>query len=56
MDVPAAPTLPAYGGACLDGVVPAILNRGSGIPTWFPEAVAEAEQVVLLVLDGLGWE
>ncbi len=56
MDVPAAPLLPDYGGACLDGVVPAILNRAGGLPGWFPGVVAGAEQVVLLVLDGLGWE
>ena len=56
MDVPAAPVLPDYGGACLEGVVPAILHRGEGLPAWFPEAVGGAGQVVLLVLDGLGWE
>ncbi len=56
MDVPAVPLLPDYGGACIDGVVPAILNRAEGVPPWFPEEVAGADQVVLLVLDGLGWE
>jgi len=56
MDVPAAPVLPDYGGACLDGVVPAILDRAGAVPDWFPEGVAGAAQLVLLVLDGLGWE
>ena len=56
MDGPAAPLLPDYGGASLDRVVPAILGRGGGLPAWFPEVVATARQVVLLVLDGLGWE
>ncbi len=56
MDVPAAPVLPDYGGACLDRVVPAILDRAGGVPDWFPAGVAGAAQVVLLVLDGLGWE
>jgi len=55
MDAP-APVLPDYGGACLEGVVPAILGRARGVPEWFPAGVAGAEQVVLLVLDGLGWE
>ncbi len=56
MDVPAAPVLPDYGGACLDGVLPAILDRARGVPEWFFAGVADAPQVVLLVLDGLGWE
>jgi hypothetical protein len=55
MDVAEAPVLPEYGGACLDGVVPAILGRHRDVPSWFPEALAGADQVVLLVLDGLGW-
>src|SRR4051812_28544399 len=49
-----APVLPAYGGACVSSVVPALLER-TGRP-WRPPAAAAAEQVVLLVLDGLGWE
>ena len=56
MDVPADPVLPDFGGASLDGVVPAILDRHRGVPGWFPDLVAAADQVVLLVLDGLGWE
>jgi hypothetical protein len=73
-----SPLLPDFGGACLTGVVPALLGQlygdsenragsgsgngsgaGSGgrsLPAWMPESVASAEQVVLLVLDGLGWE
>lgn len=50
------PTLPDYGGACLTGVVPALLARRAGVPPWVPSLVAGARQVVLLVLDGLGWE
>ena len=50
------PLLPDYGGACVDAVVPAILDRRNARPAWLPEAAAEADQVVLLVLDGLGWE
>ncbi len=49
------PVLPAYGGPCLDSVVPALIGR-AGPADWIPEPVREASQVVLLVLDGLGWE
>ena len=51
---PVAPVMPAWGGACVDGIVPALLGdrAGSG---WLPAAAREARQVVLLVLDGLGW-
>jgi len=31
-------------------------DRPAALPDWFPEAVHQAEQVVLLVIDGLGWE
>jgi hypothetical protein len=50
-----APVLPAYGGACLSGLVPALLDRQEGAPSWLPRPAREADQVVLLVLDGLGW-
>jgi len=50
------PVVPDYGHACLDSVVPAILGRAGGAPAWLPAPVASASQVVLLVLDGLGWE
>ena len=52
------PVLPAHGGACIDGIVPAVLGHveGQAVPSWMPDAVSGARQVVLLVLDGLGWE
>lgn len=52
------PVVPDHGGACIDGIVPALLGRrpGEPIPAWVPASVADARQVVLLVLDGLGWE
>jgi hypothetical protein len=55
------PLLPDYGGACLTEVVPTLLRRAAlaergALPAFLPEKVAEARQVVLLVLDGLGWE
>ncbi len=54
-----APVLPDYGGACLTSVVPTVLAALAGepgLPAWAPSPVAGAHQVVLLVLDGLGWE
>jgi predicted AlkP superfamily pyrophosphatase or phosphodiesterase len=53
------PILPAYGGANVRGIVPALLGPGSwssSLPEWMPAPVASAGQVVLLVLDGLGWD
>lgn len=56
MDAPPL-VVPDYGGACLDGVVPALLHRAERQPpAWIPDGAANAAQVVLLVLDGLGWE
>ena len=54
------PTLPDYGGACIDQVVAAALRTGryggtAPAPAWLPAPAADAAQVVLLVLDGLGW-
>jgi hypothetical protein len=58
----AQPVLPDFGGACLTGVVPGLLGHlagggrapGEALPGWMPDPVAEASQIVLLVLDGLG--
>lgn len=55
----AIPTVPQYNGANVRGIVPALLSptrQSAGLPAWFPAGVAKARQVVLLVLDGLGWE
>lgn len=41
------------------GIVPALLGPStwsSGLPAWMPEPVAASDAVVLLVLDGLGWD
>ncbi len=55
------PLLPDWAGASLHRVVPTLLRQvfAAGpdpLPAWFPEPVAGAHQVVLLVLDGLGEE
>jgi hypothetical protein len=41
------------------GIIPALLGPSAwsnGLPAWMPQPVADAEQAVLLILDGLGWE
>jgi len=53
-----APVLPDYAGACIANVVPRLLG-GPVAPVeghdWLPDAAEHAHQVVLLVVDGLGW-
>ena len=54
----ALPVLPDYEGACIANVVPRLLGGLRGPDTghdWMPEQVGHARQVVLLVVDGLGW-
>jgi predicted AlkP superfamily pyrophosphatase or phosphodiesterase len=44
---------PAHGEGSVAGLVPALVGRrGAG---WLPAAARDADAVVLLVLDGLGW-
>jgi Type I phosphodiesterase / nucleotide pyrophosphatase len=53
------PMIPDYAGANVRGIIPALLGPGKwneSLPAWFPEPVGHADQVVLLILDGLGWE
>ncbi len=55
------PVLPDWEGAGLHRVVPTLLGEladpgGATLPGWFPEPVAGARQIVLLVIDGLGEE
>jgi predicted AlkP superfamily pyrophosphatase or phosphodiesterase len=49
------PVLPDYRAACLSNVVPALLGPpdASG---WLPAPAREAKAVVLLLVDGMGWE
>jgi len=50
------PTLPDYAGANISGIVPGCLLASPGArPTWFPEPLQRAASVVLLLVDGLGW-
>lgn len=52
-----APVLPRHGRDCLSSVVPVLCAPGGprGIPEWMPPVVEGARRIVLLVLDGLGW-
>jgi hypothetical protein len=54
--VPDLPIIPDYSGANVRGIVPALLGPSGRLPSWMPGCVAGARQVVLLVLDGLGWD
>jgi hypothetical protein len=50
--------LPAYGRGCVADIVPALLGPTgtAAVPSWMPAPVRDARQVVLLVIDGLGWQ
>ena len=52
--VAAEPVAAEYAGACIAGIVPALV-AGQPAP-WLPDAVRDARTVVLLVVDGLGWD
>lgn len=47
--------VPDYQGACVSNIVPALLEHRMLGEGWIPERVLDAQQVVLLVIDGLGW-
>ena len=49
----AEPVRPAYEGACVSRIVPAVL--GESDRSWLPQAARDARAVVLLLVDGLGW-
>ncbi|MFP5489139.1 MAG: alkaline phosphatase family protein [Acidimicrobiia bacterium] len=58
-DDPQQPIIPDYAGANVRGIIPAILGPvdwRTSLPAWMPEVIAHADQVVLLVVDGLGWD
>jgi len=50
------PILPRYDGGCVSNVIPALLDPSDDAPSWLPRPAVEAEQVVFLLVDGLGWE
>lgn len=54
-----APILPDYAGPNVRGIIPALLGPADwsrSLPSWFPDPIRHARQVVVLVLDGLGWD
>lgn len=54
---PTAPIIPNYTGPNVRGLIPAFLGpMGAPLPAWIPEIAAQARQVVLFVVDGLGWD
>jgi Type I phosphodiesterase / nucleotide pyrophosphatase len=56
MEAQPLPVLPDYDGPCVVGLVPALLGPPEQAPSWIPEAALHARQLVLLVIDGLGWD
>jgi hypothetical protein len=49
------PVLPDYTGACVCNVVPALVEQPEVAPDWLPAPAVDAPQVLLVVLDGVGW-
>ncbi|MGZ4189010.1 MAG: alkaline phosphatase family protein [Actinomycetota bacterium] len=50
----AEPIRPAYEGACVSRIVPAVL--GEADRSWLPRTARDARSVLLLLIDGLGWK
>ena len=52
-----SPRCSDYHGRCVTNIVPALLGPGGteALPDFFPQITRGARQVVLLVVDGLGW-
>ena len=54
----AVPVLPDYAGGCIANLVPRIVTGTATIADggdWMPTVAEHARQIVLLVIDGLGW-
>jgi len=51
------PVLPKYGHGALSDIVPVLCAPGGprSVPGWMPASIAGAPRVVMLLLDGLGW-
>ena len=49
-----SPVVPDYESSCITELVPTLLEAEKE-PGWISEDVLMARQVILLVLDGLGW-
>lgn len=53
--VHAQPVLPDYRGGCISNIVPAFLEHREAGRGWIPDDVLDAKQVVVMLIDGLGW-
>lgn len=51
----AEPYLPDYADRCVTNLMPALLAPGGPQPSWLPVEVSDARQIVVFVIDGLGW-
>jgi len=49
------PIIPRFGSDCVTGLIPAILDPNAPEFDALPDGVADARAVVVLVVDGLGW-
>lgn len=47
--------LPDYADRCVSNILPSLLVPGGPAPSWLPKDVLDARQILLLVIDGLGW-
>lgn len=47
--------LPDYADRCVTNILPALMVPGPKSPDWLPAEVVDARQIVVLVIDGLGW-
>jgi hypothetical protein len=53
----AQPVVPDYGGACISSLLPELTARNEREPAkWLPAECIGTRQLVMLVLDGIGWE
>ncbi|HEY8216600.1 MAG TPA: alkaline phosphatase family protein [Acidimicrobiia bacterium] len=52
--MPGEPVVPSYCAPGVAAVLPTLL--GAGDPSWLPAPVSGARSVVVLVIDGLGWD
>lgn len=52
-----SPVLPRYGSGSLPDIIPVLCSPAGSAerPAWMPDSLTAAERVVMLVIDGLGW-
>lgn len=56
LPAPPEPVLPDFDGPCIANLASGLMAaRGGQVADWLPATLTGARQIVLLVLDGLGW-